>query len=373
MRYFFSIIVISSLLTCHSQTNSSINHDGIDRDFVYYTPSTWNISQELPLLIVLHGLTQTGSGVMGITDFNDIAETNNFIVCYPDGINNSWNANMNISVSSADDLGFIEELSTYFQNTLNTNPLKQYLCGFSSGSFMCHKIVCESSQCFAAIAAVSGNMSDTVDMNCSPNFKPSVLHIHGTADPVVNYFGSPTTGVAVDTTIEKWRMFLACDLTPVTTNMPNTNLFDFSYPQRIVYQNCGTSSLELIKIFGGGHQWPGILTLIGGLGNINMDFYSPQFIWDFLDGKSCPSTSGIVETDEFKLEISPNPVGTILSIKTNTPFESILIYDLRGSVLFDLNYYSNSFAVDVSSLRSGMYLLAIVKQNRIIQERFTKL
>ena len=373
MKYFISIVLVSCILFCYSQTTSSINHDGIDRDFVYYTPSTWNSNQQVPLLIVLHGLTQTGSGVMGITDFNDIAEANNFIVCYPDGINNSWNANMNITVSTADDLGFIEELSTHFQNTLNTDPLKQYLCGFSSGGFMSHKIACESSQCFAAIATVSGNMSDTVDMNCNPGHPTSVLHIHGTADPVVSYTGSPTTGVAVDTTIEKWRMFLACDATPITTDMPNNILLDFSYPQHIVYQNCSAGSLELIKVIGGGHQWPGIATLIGGLGNINMDFYSPQVIWEFLDGKSCPDASSIDEFDHIEIEISPNPVETILSIETNTPFESILIYDLSGSVLFELNYKSSSLVIDVSSLRSGMYFLGIVKQNRVIQEKFTKL
>ena len=105
MKYLVSIFFVCSLLTAYCQTTTSINHDGVDRDFVYYTPTTWNSGQQLPLLIVLHGLTQSGSGLMGITDFNDIAEANNFIVCYPDGINNSWNANMNITVSTADDLG----------------------------------------------------------------------------------------------------------------------------------------------------------------------------------------------------------------------------------------------------------------------------
>lgn len=373
MKYLISIFFVCSLLTAYCQTTTSINHDGVDRDFVYYTPTTWNSGQQLPLLIVLHGLTQTGSGLMGITDFNDIAEANNFIVCYPDGINNAWNANMNITVSTADDLGFIEELAAYFQNTLNTDPLKQYLCGFSSGGFMSHKVACESSQCFAAIATVSGNMSDTVDMNCNPSHSPSVLHIHGTADPVVSYFGSPTTGVAVETTIEKWRIFLGCDAVPVTTDMPNNNLFDFSYPQHIEYQNCGNSSLELIKIIGGGHQWPGIPTLIGGLGNINMDFYSPQVIWEFLDGKSCPSTSEVVENDGFNIEVSPNPVENTLYIETNSSFESAIIYDLRGGILFNFNHSSSSFSVDVSSLSSGMYFLVIVKHNKIVQEKFTKI
>ena len=47
---------------------------------------------------------------MNITGFNEIAEDNNFVVCYPDGLNNSWNADMNSLNSDVDDIGFVEEL-----------------------------------------------------------------------------------------------------------------------------------------------------------------------------------------------------------------------------------------------------------------------
>jgi poly(3-hydroxybutyrate) depolymerase len=101
--FLFSLICFNSF----SQTVVPMSHDGLLRNFIYYKPSTWDASQELPLLIVLHGLTQTAVGIMEITNFNTIAEENNFIVCYPDGNNNAWNANMNVSVSSTDDKGFI--------------------------------------------------------------------------------------------------------------------------------------------------------------------------------------------------------------------------------------------------------------------------
>ena len=77
--------------------------------------------------------------------------------------------------------------------------------------------------------------------------------------------------------------------------MPNPEGFDFSYPEKYIYQNCSGGEIQHIKVIGGGHQWPGIETLFGGLGTINMDFYSPQVIWDFLENKSCPETNGIDE------------------------------------------------------------------------------
>ena len=175
---------------------------------------------------------------MSITDFNTIAEANNFIVCYPDGLNNSWNADMNITVSQADDIGFIEELAIFMQNDFNTDPNRQYLCGFSNGGFMSYKLACESNQCFAAIASVAGTMSDTVYQNCVPQYTPDILQIHGTADPVVSYDGGPTVGVSVDALMEQWRAFYSCDLEPTMNSMPNTNILDLSYPERYTYTNC---------------------------------------------------------------------------------------------------------------------------------------
>lgn len=327
MKLLLLLLIISAGSLVQGQTSDSFMHDGINRSFVYYTPATWDQSESLPILFVLHGLTQDGAGLMNITGFNAIAEANNFIVCYPDGINGAWNANMNFSTSQADDIGFIEALSTYMQNNFNTDPLKQYLSGFSNGGFMCHKMLCESSQCFAAVATISGTMSDTVYENCNPQNTTDILHIHGTLDGIVNYNGSSTTGISVNTLMETWSTYYNCDLAPTLSTMPNPNLIDLSYPERYTFTNCTDASLEHIKVVGGGHQWPGILTVWGGLGNINMDFYSPQIIWNFLAGKACPQTIGVSEltTQETKVFIKIiDLMGRETEFKLNTPL--IFIY-----------------------------------------------
>lgn len=160
------------------------------------------------------------------------------------------------------------------------------MCGFSNGAFMSHKMACESDLCFAGIATISGTMSDTVYSKCNPGNPTSILHIHGTADAVVPFNGGVATGASVDQTLEKWRSIMGCSLNHTTIDLPNVNLFDLSTAQRITYSNCDGQTLEHIKVVGGGHQWPGISTWNGGLGTINMDFYSPQVIWDFLASKN---------------------------------------------------------------------------------------
>jgi polyhydroxybutyrate depolymerase len=338
--------------TVNAQNSSTINIGGNTRSFIYYTPTSWNTNQNVPLLIVMHGLTQTGAGLMDITQFNLIAEQNNFIVVYPDGENFAWNANMNVTVSTSNDIEFIEALATEFQNNFGTDPLKQYLVGFSNGGFMCHKLACESSMCFAAIASVSGNMSDTTYSNCQPQFQPAIMHIHGTADAIVPYNGGAGTGVSVAQCIEKWRTVLNCDPTPTTINMPNNNVFDLSSPQRYSYLN-GTNDLELIKIEGGGHQWPGIQTLVGGAGIINMDFYSPQVIWDFLNGKTCPSNS----IDEMKPEflIAPNPTNGTIRISDG----SLVNYVLFNSIGEQIFQGVTEEIIDIHHLEVGIYFIKI--------------
>ena len=135
LLFFLSIVATINLI---GQTQDSFIHDGEERNFIYYVPNSWNSTSEYPLLIVLHGLTQTGNGIMNITGFNEIAEDNNFVVCYPDGLNNSWNADMNSLNSDVDDNVY------YFESNYNTSPFKRYLTGFSNGGYLSHKIASES-------------------------------------------------------------------------------------------------------------------------------------------------------------------------------------------------------------------------------------
>jgi polyhydroxybutyrate depolymerase len=363
MKFIVVFFTLFFSLAIKCQVLQSINHNGVDRVYFYYTPSDYSPSQQLPLLVVLHGLTQTGGGVMDITNFNAIAEQEKFIVVYPSGLNNAWNANMNVSVSTADDKGFLENLIAHFEQNFNSNPNKKYLCGFSNGAFMSSKMACESDLCFAGIATVSGTMSDTVYANCNPTKSTSVLHIHGTADAVVSYNGGAATGASVDSTLEKWRSILGCSQTTSTIDLPNTNLFDLSSAQRITYSNCGGQALEHIKVNGGGHQWPGISTWNGGLGTINMDFYSPQVIWDFLAPKSC-LTSELSE-ENLILEIYPNPVDEKLTVKSNLTGGILVITDFTGKVIMKKDLNSGEQEIDLTFLNSGVYFINAIDVNSI--------
>ncbi len=141
-------------------------------------------------------------------------------------------------------------------------------------------------------------------------------------------------------------------------NMTNTNLFDLSSPQLITYQSC-VSELKHVKIDGGGHQWPGIQTLLGGAGVINFDFYSPEFIWNFLSGKSCPTNS--MDETENVWRVGPNPVNDFLEIATDDAVE-YRIQDMAGLLV---GQGTAEKRIELTGLSTGIYVLVLSSADRI--------
>ncbi len=351
MRSVLFLLALAFVFVGRSQQMASLVHDGSPRIFHFYIPTNLQPNESVPLLIALHGLTQTGSGLMEITQFNAIAEAEHFIVCYPSGLQNAWNANMNVTVSTADDKGFIEKLVDYFETNYNTNPSRRYLCGMSNGGFMSHKMVCESSYCFAAIASVAGVMSDTTFANCNPQHATPILQIHGTADAIVPYNGGGATGSSVQAMLTKYQQFYGANPNPVITAMPNPNLTDLSYPELHSYVN-GTAAIRHVKIYGSGHQWPGINTLLGGAGTINMDFYAPQFIWDFLSTKSCAAADIPLITED--IAFFSNGKELVFS-RVDTPTE-VSVCNLLGQRILFRTLFEPGY-ISLSSLPTGRYFV----------------
>ncbi|MBK6932937.1 MAG: prolyl oligopeptidase family serine peptidase [Saprospirales bacterium] len=186
------LVALTGLSTAASaQVNGSFEFEGQQRSYTAYVPADWTPADRWPLVFVLHGFTQTGQAIMDISGFNAVADTNRFICVYPNGINNGWNTNNPFPGSStANDVGFILALADTLTGQYHVDPRRMYACGFSAGGFMSHKLACEASDRFAAIASVSGTMTSTAFGLCQPIRPMPVLQIHGTADGVVAYNGS---------------------------------------------------------------------------------------------------------------------------------------------------------------------------------------
>ncbi|MFM7079240.1 MAG: alpha/beta hydrolase family esterase [Bacteroidota bacterium] len=254
-----SVLILIAALTSKAQTNGSIVHNGITRNYIVYVPAAYQPGDSWPLVFVLHGFTQTASAIMGVSGFNAIADTGEFIVAYPNGVGNAWNTNSGMTGgSTADDIGFIAALTDTLYALYNIDTNRVFSCGFSAGGYMSHRLACESPRCYAAVASVSGTMSVNAFNACAPARNISVMQIHGTSDAIVSYNGSAQGGKSVPDVIGLWVGQNSCATPPQVQLLPDVNTQDNSTVEKSVYAPCSTGTeVNLYKVIGGGHQWPG--------------------------------------------------------------------------------------------------------------------
>jgi polyhydroxybutyrate depolymerase len=117
---------------------------------------------------------------------------------------------------------------------------------------MSYTLACNTT-IFAAIGPDAATQLDT----CRVPHPTSVMHIHGSADRLVRYYGGPGAGVAhingppVPELNAFWRNVDQCGPPAVTTSGPLTTSTAGCADNR---------SVVLVTVDGGGHEWPGFAT-----------------------------------------------------------------------------------------------------------------
>ena len=90
------LLAISFLLCFNfnfSQIKETLTHDGYERSWIAILPKDYTPQKSYPLVIALHGGGGTAKQLMTSTKkrFNKLADSEGFIVVYPQGVKKSWN------------------------------------------------------------------------------------------------------------------------------------------------------------------------------------------------------------------------------------------------------------------------------------------
>ena len=203
--------------------------------------------------MMFHRWGGTMKNAYNITEFNEIADTANFILVVPQGINNNWNLGGHAAGGSDDDIGFVNKILDNLITKYKIDSDRIYATGMSQGGSFCMELACQLSNRIAAVAPVGGVMASTTETNCSPERPVPVLQMHATNDKIVNYNG-------VEPDLDYWIKYNRVSTTPVISDFPDLNLTDKSTVQKYLYENgANQSTVEHIKISGsgGGHHWFG--------------------------------------------------------------------------------------------------------------------
>lgn len=251
---------------------------GLSRAYRLFVPLSLERGRAAPLVLMLHGVGNSAQSMVEATQFDRTAETAAFIVAYPDGVNQTWNAGyccLGGAPTGPDDVAFLGRVIDDVQANYAVDPARVFVVGVSAGGMMAYRLGCELSGRIAGVGAVAGAM--TID-GCRPVRPVSVIEIHGTADQLVPYAGGRTAGGATEPSpptvavVTRWAELNGCPTPPATETDGRVTTSAWS--------GCAEGTgVKLVTIDGGGHTW-----FAPGLGTANGAVDATATIWGYFSG-----------------------------------------------------------------------------------------
>ena len=367
MRFILVLLlfVVFTFSSFAQQTiNASITHDGIQRNYILYIPEIYDGSSDVPLVLNFHGFGSNATQQMVYGDFRDIADTEGFLLVHPEGTtfigNQFWNVGFPGLSSTIDDVGFTEALIDELAVSYAIDLERVYATGMSNGGFMSFLLACQLSEKIAAVASVTGSMTQDTFDDCNAQRPTPVLQIHGTEDDVVLYNGN-TLSIPIADVISYWVDYNNCETTPTTTTLPDVDVSDGSTIEHSVYEDGDNGiTTEHMKVIGGGHTWPGSVI---NTGETNQDIDASMEIWLFF---SRFDINGPLSTDDFEnnqVTIYPNPTQSHINLSLNYSIDvHYKLFSPLGQQLMDGIITSSNQEIDISHLPSNIYFLKVDNQ-----------
>lgn len=373
MKQVYSLLILSvfSLLSYGQQTiDATLMHDGAEREYILYIPASYNADTPVPLVFNFHGYGSNANEQMLYGDFRTIADTANFILVHPQGLEldgtTHWNVGGWTINSTVDDIGFTDAMIDSIAADYSINLERVYSTGMSNGGFMSYQLACQLSDRIAAIASVTGSMTPQIYDACNPQHPMPVLHIHGTSDQVVGYNGAWFTK-SVSESLDYWVNYNVCEEEANVIDVPDTATNDGSTVEHYTFSPLNDyAPVEHFKVNGGDHTWPGTAITFPGT---NYDINASDEIWRFfarydINGEvTTTNISEIIESPTF--EFFPNPATSNISILTNdSKPHAFEIVSSLGQIVLKGTCNSNYTEVDLSSLSPNIYFIKVAGQTK---------
>lgn len=239
--------------------------------YVRAIPPPYTGRTPMPLVVDLHGYEEPASGQVAMSGLAAYGATHGFITVTPQvaGTIPMWQTGFH-----SKDMAFIGALLDTADATLCVDRNRVFVTGLSNGAFMTSAVACVYAGRVAAVAPVAGIQ---VPAGCHPSRRVPVVAFHGTADPFVAYGGglgssalalpapdgsgrtlgqvlgphaAQRSGPSVPAITAAWARRNGCGTHPTSSAVA-------SGVTRIAYACPGGADVELYRVAGGGHAWPG--------------------------------------------------------------------------------------------------------------------
>lgn len=268
MKPLWLSVMLAVLALSHAETTKgALESGGATRAYLQFVPEAPSPGP-LPLVIALHGRFGTGEGMARLTGFSKLAEREDFIVLYPDGLEGEWNYAQGIPgypTDGPDDIAFLDALVEHVSAEVEVDRSRVYVAGFSNGGFMAERLACSAPERYAAFVSVAAGFGG-MEAVCTGGEPVRLLLIHGTFDRNIPFNGlvrevagrSVRVLYSVPDTLAFWAERGGCDpdlkaeRLPGVCRAPETEVHVFTFVE------CAKgAALKLYAVGGCGHNWPG--------------------------------------------------------------------------------------------------------------------
>lgn len=234
-----------------------------------YTP-TGSTRRRLPLVVMLHGCSQTASDFAAGTDMNALADELGFLVLYPQqamaaNVARCWNWHSpDNQVRGRGEPAVIAALTRYAAKLCGANPARIYIAGISAGGAAAAIVGAAYPDLYVAVGVHSGvALGDIRTLGAAlasmrgnggpyptdrmPRPLPTIV-FHGDSDRVVH----PSNAAGFLRNIERSRPGpIVCE------SVAGRSAGGRDYTRRLYMTASGAVLLEDWVVHGGGHAWSG--------------------------------------------------------------------------------------------------------------------
>jgi len=249
-------------------TERTFESGGLTRTYLLYVPGSYTGTEEVPLVVNLHGSGSSAEEQLAGSELQEVADEHGFVVIAADaGITQQlgdgtasvtggvWNIpgvvltdGSTADPNAPDDVAFLEQLVDATEAELCISAV--VATGTSGGGRMSSNLGCLSDR-FDVIAPVAGIRHPE---GCAPSQPVEVVAFHGTDDKVNPFAGGGPAYWGAQTVPEAaaaWAATQGCTDGPVEEEVSAS-------VTRTSWSGCtGGVGVTLYTIAGGGHTWPG--------------------------------------------------------------------------------------------------------------------
>ena len=225
---------------CHGQTPCAL--DG--RTYHVKEPDGWDGVTPLPVMLHFHGWARTGAVPVYHGRISGATRRRGVLLLAPTGVNKTWD----FWSGGARDVDFGQAVLEDAAKRYPIDRSRIFVSGYSFGSAMAWRYVCNNGDGVAALIAVAGTLDQGEDCAQGP---AEVRHVHGLRDNVMDFPMGPGGDVLFPVAL--WRQQFGCagHETQGDWSVTNNDLFT-----RHIWRECADGGQVTLDLHERGHFIP---------------------------------------------------------------------------------------------------------------------